>query len=118
MSRPFTRTHKVLSDLFPVFVGVTGAGILSLFTLEPSWFRVVYGVAFAMLIPCGLARLHRHRRIKELDLVTFQRGWRKRLPEHHIFTRAEVEEIGRLRGKYLAEAIRVLGARGSGVQGP
>lgn len=118
MSRPFTQTHKILSDLFPVFAGVTGAGVLSFFVLEPSWFQIINGVALVMLVPTGLARLHRRRRIAELDLVTLQRGWRRGRPDHHVFTENEVQEIGRLQGRYLADAIRYLGSREQGVQGP
>ena len=118
MSRSFTRTHKILSDLFPVCVGVTGAGVLSFFTIEPSWFQVVYAVGLVMLVPCGLARLHRSRRITELDLVTLQRGWRTGRPDHHVFTEDEVGEIARLQGTHMADAIRILGSRGPGVQRP
>ena len=111
MGRPFTRTHKVLSDLFPACAGIAFSGILTVLTTEPNWFWGVQAAGFILLIPCALARLHRRRRWYQLDLITHQRGWREGHADHHLFTEDEVDEIGRLQGKWMAQAIRDLGSR-------
>jgi uncharacterized membrane protein YfcA len=118
VSRPFTRTHKVLAGAFPLTAGLVCGGVLGLLLLSelpPIWFAV-HTIAFALFVPCALAKLHRRRRRAELDIVTRQRGWRNSQPEHHIFTEAEVDEIGRIEGEDVAEIIRYLGARDRGVQ--
>ena len=118
MSRPFTRMHQVLAGVFPVTAGVAGGGVLNLLLLQewsPVWF-VVHTIVFVLFVPCALAKLHRRRRRTELDLVTRQRGWRNGLHEHHLFTDAEVDEIGRIEGKQIAEFIRDMDARARGVE--
>ena len=109
--RPFTRTHQILSGALPACAGVAIGGVFGILVTEPAWFWAVYAFAFVMAPVCWWARRHGRRRYLEIEHAAHQRGWREHGEHYLMFTKSDVDEIGRIKGRAYAEAMHALGER-------
>jgi len=108
--RPFTKIDRVLSFLLPSCAGITLSFPLIALVTGPHWFWSFYGVTALLLPACVYSRIRGRHRYAELERIAAQRGWRIKQHHHLLFTETEVDEIGLIKGQFMARALRLLGS--------